>query len=102
MNVSALYHLQTESQFQASVIRYAELMGWLCYHVRDSRRSRAGFPDLVLVHPDKRRVIYAELKSERGRASRDQLVWLDALDRCGQEVYQWKPSQFELITRILR
>jgi len=100
MNVSALYFTETEAQFQASVIRYAELMGWRVYHVHDSRKSRAGFPDLVMVR--RPRVIFAELKSERGRASEDQLAWLDALDQCGQEVYQWRPSQWNIVERILR
>jgi len=100
MNVSALYFTETEAAFQASVIRYAELMGWRCYHTRDSRRSRQGFPDLVLVR--RPRVVWAELKSERGHTTKEQMAWLDALDQCGQEVYIWKPSQFQTITNILR
>ena len=99
MNVSALYHRETEAQFMASVVRYAELMGWRCYHPHDSRRSRAGFPDLVMVR--RPRVIFAELKSERGKLSRDQFDWLGALDQCGQEVYVWKPSQWKSLEKIL-
>src|SRR5688572_19177552 len=40
---------QTERAFQAQVVKYARLMGWTAYHTHDSRRSQAGFPDLVLV-----------------------------------------------------
>jgi hypothetical protein len=99
MNVSALYFTETEASFQASVVRYAELMGWRCFHVYDSRRSRAGFPDLVMVR--RPRVIFAELKSERGKLARDQFDWLRALDQCGQEVYVWKPSQWQILEKIL-
>lgn len=100
MNVSAIFHMETEARFQASVIRYAELMGWRIYHTRDSRGSHKGFPDLVLVR--RPRVIFAELKAERGKTRREQMDWLEALDGCGVEVYVWKPSQQDLIARILR
>lgn len=100
MNVSALYFTETEAQFQASVIRYAELMGWRVYHVHDSRKSRAGFPDLVMVR--RPRVIFAELKSERGKLSSSQFEWLAALDGCGVETYVWRPSQWKILERALR
>jgi len=99
VNVSALYHRETEAQFMASVVRYAELMGWRCYHTHDSRKSRAGFPDLVMVR--RPRVIFAELKAERGHTTKEQLAWLIALDQCGQEVYIWKPSQWKILEKIL-
>ena len=55
---------QTEAQFQAVVIEYAELHGWRVYHTHDSRRSQPGFLDLTMVRPP--RLIFAELKSEDG------------------------------------
>ena len=99
MNVAALYFTQTERAFQAEVVKLAHLLGWKTYHTWNSKHSAAGFPDLVLVR--RPRVIFAELKSERGKASSDQLAWLDALEQCGQEVYQWRPSQWKLIERLL-
>jgi hypothetical protein len=40
----------TEAQFQASVIAMAtDVYQWEVFHDGDSRRSNAGFPDLVLV-----------------------------------------------------
>ena len=59
---------QTEAQFQAAVIQYAELKGWMVYHTHDSRGSRPGFPDLTMVRDGV--LIFAELKSERGRLTR--------------------------------
>jgi hypothetical protein len=91
---------QTERAFQASVVRYARLMGWATYHTFDSRRSDAGFPDLVLVR--RPRVVFAELKSQRGRLRPAQRAWIEELRACGQAVYVWRPSQWREIEGVLR
>ena len=39
----------TEAAFQAAVIKLCQLLGVWWYHVTDSRKDKAGFPDLVLV-----------------------------------------------------
>lgn len=62
-----------ESDFQRTVIEMAQHLGWLCYHTYDSRRSQEGFPDLVLVRD---RVLFVELKSERGKQSPAQREWM--------------------------
>ena len=38
-----------EADFQAQVVKLALLLGWKVYHTHDSRRSREGFPDLILI-----------------------------------------------------
>ena len=43
----------TEADVQRGLIEAAQTGGWLVYHTHDSRRSRKGFPDLVLVRPPK-------------------------------------------------
>jgi hypothetical protein len=91
---------QTERAFQASVVRYARLMGWTCHHHYDSRRSSPGLPDLLLVR--RPRVVWAELKSERGRLTPDQRAWITELRACGQEAYIWRPSQWQDVERILK
>ena len=80
----------TEAELTRAVRVLARMNGWLHYHTFDSRRSEAGFPDLVLVR--KSRVVFAELKSVNGRVSKDQSLWLEALRRAGQEVYLWRPK----------
>lgn len=100
MNVSALYHLETEAQFMAQVVRLAKLFGWRCYHTRRSKGSEAGFPDLVLVR--RPRVLFVELKAERGSMTPQQHEWLQALGECGLEVYVWKPSSWPNIEKMLR
>lgn len=58
---------QSEAELQRMVTRLADTLGWtLQYHTHDSRRSQAGFPDLVLVHPGQGRIVYAELKTMKG------------------------------------
>ena len=58
----------SERDFQRQVIELAETMGWeLIYHTHDSRRSREGFPDLIMVRDG--RLLALELKTETGRAT---------------------------------
>jgi hypothetical protein len=89
---------QTERQFQEAIIQYAELQGWLVYHTFDSRRSAAGFPDLVMVRDDD--LVFAELKTEKGRVSAAQRRWLDALIYPAHACL-WRPSDWPTIERIL-
>jgi hypothetical protein len=81
----------TEAQLQGTVEQMATVLGWRWYHTHDSRRSVPGFPDLAMVHAGQRRVLFAELKSERGRLRREQRAWINDLDAAGQEVYVWRP-----------
>lgn len=87
-----------ESAWQSRVTDYATLMGWAWYHTRDSRRSPEGYPDLTLVRD---RVVFAELKSERGRLTRDQERWRDRLCGAGAEWYLWRPSDWGEVVRVL-
>ncbi len=90
----------SESEFQGLVVDVAEQFGWLTYHTFDSRRSGPGFPDLVLVRGD--RVVFAELKSQSGRLSADQRVWLERLTGAGTvEAYLWRPSDEVIVVKLL-
>ena len=90
--------LMRESEFQASVVRLAQALGWKVYHTKNSRRSAPGFPDLVL---SRERIIYAECKTEVGKLSQDQKDWLDSLGGAGGEVYVWRPRCMADIEDIL-
>ena len=101
-----------ESYFQSQVIMLAKLHGWLVMHTRAVEirpgvwktplQGHAGFPDLVLCH-ESRGVIFAELKSDKGKLSAMQVVWSEALTVAGQEVYCWRPKDIEDIsTRLAR
>jgi len=93
-------HLMTEKQLMQNVIDLARMLGCLTFHTYDSRRSEPGFPDLVIVGKrrvkgESPRVIFAELKSQTGRLSHAQRLWIEALNQCRQaEVYVWRPSDW--------
>ncbi len=90
----------SEEAFETQVKDLAAWGGWLYYHTHRSQYSPAGFPDCVLARPP--RLIFAELKSEKGKVSPDQQLWLDILARCPRiEVYLWSPSGLEEIKGVL-
>ena len=93
----------TEKDFERQVRDLAKLFGWKYYHPFLSKWSERGFPDVTLVRPP--RIIFAELKSEKGKVSPAQQEWLDLLGNVGDkdvQVYIWRPSQIEEIVEVLR
>jgi hypothetical protein len=97
----AIAAAMTEAQLPACVTDLARIRGWLVYHTHRSQHSEAGFPDLVLVGG--RRLIFAELKTERGKVTRPQQTWLDALGVVESavalegpivEVCLWRPADW--------
>ena len=90
----------TEAQLLTCVRKAARVYGVLCYHTHDSRRSEAGFPDLVLVG---RRVLFRELKARNGRLSGWQKDWMRQLREADADVAVWRPGDWpELICGELR
>ena len=82
---------ELEEHFQQRLIKTAVLCGWLVYHTHDSRKSREGFPDLILVKEGVRKGVLLALELKRGRkevramlqpankSGRKQLAWIQAL-----------------------
>ena len=101
--------LINEKAFQAKVIELARTMGWTVAHFSDSRRQvkpgvfvgdkdAAGFPDLVLV---RERVLFRELKAEKGRLSDKQAQWIADLEHAGADVKVWRPSDWVDVEQTL-
>lgn len=91
----------SEAELLQAVRELAGFRGWLVYHTHRSERSEPGFPDLVLVRGE--RVIFAELKTVRGRTSTHQERWLSALRQApGVETYLWRPADLKAISAALR
>lgn len=88
-----------EKDFMSAVIELAKLRRWLVYHTHDSRRSEPGFPDLVLVRD---RVLFAELKTEKGKITRDQTNWMERLRAAGADAHIWRPQDWDEIEAALR
>ena len=76
----------TEDELQTLICDTAEMAGWLWHHETDSRRTRAGYPDLTLARADSDgnggSVIIVELKSATGKVRPEQQTWLDTLAVC--------------------
>lgn len=93
----------TEAQLQKAVIQLARQFGFRVAHFRKTNTPTgwrtpvaadgAGFPDVVMV--GNRRVLFVEFKQNARYPKPEQRLWLDGLRESGQEVYVWKPSQWE-------
>jgi hypothetical protein len=91
----------TERDLQDFIVAAARLLGWRAYHARAARTKDGwrtagsydskGFPDLVLVRD---RLLFAEVKLERGRLRPEQTAWLEVLREAGAEVYVWRPADW--------
>jgi hypothetical protein len=98
----------TEKQFQRQVTDLAHKLGWASYHTYLSIRSAPGFPDLVLARAKPNgdgiagRVLFRELKTDRGKLTDQQEGWLDLLNLCGQNARVWRPADWESIVEELR
>ena len=96
----------TERQLQTAIIDAAEQLGWLVYHVSNVKgllraSTSPGYPDLTLVRAP--RVIFAELKTRKGKLSMEQVWWLETLRGCpGVETYVWRVRDLDTAYETLR
>lgn len=107
----------TEAELQDAVVEFAQRNGWMAFwipdwmyrlaiqsmmrmHRHDRQWSPPGFPDLVLLQglADRRRpvrLIFVELKSQKGTVREKQLEWLRGLRRIeAVEVYCLRPDDW--------
>jgi hypothetical protein len=91
----------SEKQFMAQVVQFARLNRWLVYHTHDSRRSVPGFPDLCMVHPERKRLLFAELKVGANRPTDEQHEWMLALSQSGARAVLWYPEDWPEIESTL-
>lgn len=89
---------EREAAWQATVVDLARDRGWWAYHTHDSRRSAAGFPDLVLV---RERVVFAELKRRGEKLRPSQVMVLGLLRSAGAEAYAWWPDDEAAAVEVL-
>ena len=94
----------TEADLQRSVMDLARRYGWVAYHVPDSRRATArGCPDLIMVNEGQTRVMFAELKTAKGKLRTEQVFWIGVLEAAGIEVHVWRPADLlDVIPRSLK
>lgn len=91
----------SERVFQAAVVRVAKSCGWAAMHVHDSRRSPAGFPDLILVRDNVQ--LCWELKSADGVVTLAQAHWLRLLCQVTRvEADVWRPEEMAMMIERLQ
>jgi hypothetical protein len=89
----------TEADLQSRIVDVAKMNGWRIYHTYDSRRSNPGFPDLCMVRGE--RLVFMELKADKGKVSPDQVMWLAALSMTHAEVYLVYPRHMQEVADLL-
>ncbi len=101
----------TEADWQGQVIDLAHAYQWRHLHVRRTigkgkkwvtATNVVGWPDLSLWSERQKRIIFVELKSEKGKPSPEQVEVMASLEAAGQEVYLWRPSDLDVAHRVLR
>lgn len=81
-----------EASFQRLITDLAEWCGWHWTFNADSRRTQAGVPDLLLIR--EQRLVWREIKAERGKLRPAQLAFGQRLLRAGQDWGVWRPSHW--------
>lgn len=97
----------SEASFQAQVKSLAYIHGWSLHHSQPSmtRTGRyittgsTGFFDIVMAH-EQRGLIFAELKTEKGKPTEAQLHWMRTVHPHA-ECYLWRPSDIDFIAQRL-
>jgi hypothetical protein len=108
--------LVLEAELQDAIVDAGHKLGYRVAHFRGVRVQRKdgtvyyqtpcqydaeGWPDLFLLHEEKKRSIWIECKSDTGKCSPEQIAWHDALARAGEEVYLVFPKHLDEIIQIL-
>jgi hypothetical protein len=104
---------KNEAAFRRWVTKEARARGWLAAHLSNMQvvrrpdgpiavpdKDAAGFPDLVLVHPE-HGLVCAELKQPGRKPELEQIRWLRALRSAGVRVFVWWPRDVDEIIGVL-
>jgi hypothetical protein len=96
----------TEAAFLIQVKTLAHHYGWSFHHAQPSvvgkrwiTTGSPGFPDIVMAHKV-RGLIFAELKTAKGKTSEAQDYWLETLGPHA-ECYLWRPCDIDYIATRL-
>lgn len=100
-----------ETEFSDKVAGLAQTCGFKVFHVRSAMTSKGprtpvqydgkGFPDLLLVHPQRKIVAFRELKVPPNKLSVEQRQWGLALNAAEADWEVWWPSDWPEIVRFL-
>ena len=80
-----------EGIWQAQVIATARTIGFYVYHPHLSRWSARGWPDLSMLHEQRRVARWIECKRDDGLLTEEQCRVITAMRACGLEVEVFRP-----------
>jgi hypothetical protein len=83
----------TEAELQAAITEICRLKGLWWFHPYDSRRSNSGWVDLAIL--GKRGALFAELKSEDGRRTMEQIRCAERITKAGLQYRLWQPADLK-------
>ncbi len=100
----------SENAFLKTVLAVARLYRWRAIHIRPAWSKKGwktpiqgpgskGFPDLVLLKG--KRLLFRELKTDRGKLSLEQIGWMGDLLAAGANVGLWTPAMWPTIEEEL-
>lgn len=101
----------TEDEFLRQVLQLARLCGWRTAHFRPAMTKSGrwvtavqgdgkGFPDLICTRGGL--IFAAELKSETGTITPEQIEWVAALQAAKVPCFVWRPKDWPDIERLLK
>ena len=103
----------TEAAYQQTIVEAAHFFGWLVHAERPAQRGNGrwvtaiqgdpGFPDLVLVHVRRERLLFIELKRKPNHPTLAQETWIAALQAAGAWArVLYVPEQMDEVLALLQ
>jgi len=91
----------TEKDFMQQIKDLAHVLGWWTFHPFDARRSRHGWPDLVLLRGQS--ALFREVKKSGAHLTGDQAYVLEMMLEAGLDAGAWWPEDWDtIIEKVLR
>ena len=92
-----------EREWLRQFLDLAGYLGWKRhYHNLYSPGSDSGFPDLVILNIDQKRIAYVEVKGDGGNLSAEQVAWIEDLREAGGEAEVFWPEHMEIAKAWLK
>lgn len=98
----------SERLWQEKVIQIASTCGWDAHHIRPGKYGNtyktdglAGMPDLLLIGRRGQGILFAELKTAKGKLSSAQELRLTQLMQNGVECHLWRPADEDKVVKRL-
>jgi hypothetical protein len=96
-----------EDEWKPSVLELLRIGGWEWFSVEDGRKMNT----ILDIMAWRERLIHIELKTEKGKLTKDRIIdghfvkgqatLIPELERAGQEVYLWRPSDWRWARWVL-